>query len=84
MRRGQVKLVCVETFYEEAGEGVSKRSSEQYVEEMPFFGREHVLKGMSYSESFKFLIPDKHHLPFVVMKFMRILVQIFPGGWKRR
>ncbi len=58
VRRGQVRLVCLETFYENAEEGVSKKSSELYLLELPFLGREHVLKGISYSESFKFLIPD--------------------------
>ena len=60
MRRGQVRLVCLETFYRNAveGGGVSYKRSELYLLELPFLGREHVLKGLSYSESFKFLIPD--------------------------
>ena len=58
VRRGQVRLVCLETYYENIYEGVSEKSSELYLLELPFLGREHVLKGLSYSESFKFLIPD--------------------------
>ena len=59
VRRGQVRLVCLETFYEDGGEGVFKKSSEQYLLELPFLGREHVLKGLSHSENFKFTIPEE-------------------------